>query len=64
MGPKPFDIPQVSFRIVPFDEDTVWERRYRKQANLNRTQLEGYGYNSRNTKPWSLPKHYMRYIGE
>ncbi|KAG7527546.1 hypothetical protein FFLO_06827 [Filobasidium floriforme] len=62
MGPKPFDIPQVSFRIVPFDEDTVWERRYKKQANLNRTQLEGYGYNSRSTKPWSLPKHYMRYI--
>lgn len=64
MGAKLVDVPQVSFRIIPIDEDAEWERRQQKQANLNRTQLEAYGYNPKKGKPWTRPRHYMRYIGE
>ena len=64
MGAKVVDVPQVSFRIVPYEDDAEWDRRYKKQANLNRAQLEGFGYNPRDRKPWTRPKHYMRYIGE
>jgi hypothetical protein len=61
---KQEEIPKVSFRVIQVDEDAKWEHQHGKQNNLTRALFDEYGYNSRNEKAWSRPKHYTRYIGE